>query len=216
MLPFPATGYSVLTLTFCHECWPCVFLEWKLYCLGCVPVKLLWKVAVGIERRSVEWAFPRLPHVKGLQREHPSWEAGTLTRRKMSSGYSLGSLQEAQASVCQDNDVPLLVAISDNSEETYEAWDQEPGAERWLHLLDTHCVAYLRAIGRFYGKSLMYRWVPFQEHICKSNLFISPPKLARYATDTISYIVLYCHRLVTLSTQIVCPQKSKQKIKKTF
>ena len=113
MLPFPTTGYSVLALTFCHECWPCVFLGRKLYCLGCVPVKLLQKVAVGIERRSPveERAFPRLPRVKGLQRQHPSWEAGTLTRGKMSSGYSLGfSLQETRASVCLDSDVPLLAA----------------------------------------------------------------------------------------------------------
>ena len=90
-------------------------------------MKLLWKVAVGIEKRSVEWAFPRLPHVKGLQREHPSWEAGALTRRKMSSGYSLGSLQEAQASVCQDNDVPLLVSISDNTEETMKLETRSQG-----------------------------------------------------------------------------------------
>ena len=75
-----------------------------------------------------EWAFPRQPHAKGLQREHPSWETGTLTRGKMSSGYSLGfSLQEAQASVCQDSDVPLLVAISDNSEETMKLETRSQG-----------------------------------------------------------------------------------------
>ena len=37
----------------------------------------------------------------------------------------------------------------------------------------------------------------------KSNLFISPTKLAKYPTNTISYTVLCCNRLIMLFTQII-------------
>ena len=61
-----------------------------------------------------------------------------------------------------------------------------------------------------YNKSPIYKWVPFQEHIHKSSLFISPTKLAKVPTKTISYTVLYCNSFIILFTQVIINKKHKR------
>ena len=52
-----------------------------------------------------------------------------------------------------------------------------------------------------YSKSPTYERVLFQECVHKPSLFVSSTKLARYPTNTIGYIVLFCNRfLIPITT----------------
>ena len=71
---------------------------------------------------------------------------------------------------------------------------------------------YLSAVR---GKSPVDKRDLFQEHVCKTNVFVSPTKFPRYPTNAINYAVLSCERLIILVTQTV-HENQTQKLENTL
>lgn len=63
-----------------------------------------------------------------------------------------------------------------------------------------------------YTKSPTHERTPFQEHVLKANLFVSPMRLALVPTNKIGYIVLYYSWFIILLTQMKQTQKNEKNL----